>query len=328
MSRFIPAILLVLFIGACAAQIPGDTSPSNSASSLATASAVADELLQAIRFRRAWGLRSDEEWVVAVAANPLSEGGRREWGVPLLPFEVTDLEGRPMSGSEFVRIIEQYGASVPNDWAGVFIDQPNGGVIAAQFSGNVAIHQSVIEGLLPDGAQIDVRQVQWSLRDLDELGRSVEGDRAWFLAAGLALIAADSDVMSNVVLVRFTGSPESEPLVRDHFQARPWAQPTWDGYGPWRGPLGNLTIAATDARGHPVQDLWCDYRPDDPAADSDGINLNTRKDGRCELKGIAVSVYTVELKTRVGDGWLVVGSGRAEVTPDGTTIVRIEVSTQ
>jgi hypothetical protein len=290
-------------------------------------SATPDELLEARRFRLAWGLRADYEWVLAVGKNPLAEAGRKEWGVPLLPAEVKELESRSLTGSEFARAIEHYGTSKPQDWAGVFIDQPHGGIIAAQFSGNLAEHTAVIEGLVPAGAPVEVRQVEWSLRELDGFAQTVDAERSWFVATGLLFEAAESDVMANRVRIRYTGPPESETLVRDHFRDRPWAQPTWVGYGWWQGPRGTLTILAVDTAGNPVPDLLADFHPDDPAAEFD-TSCSTNAAGSCTLKNFPATTYQIDMNFYFHDTgeYVIVGSGRVEVLADGTATLRIEVS--
>jgi hypothetical protein len=280
--------------------------------------------LDAIRFRRAFGLREDDAWISAVAANPLSEVGRQEFGVPLLPFELQDLLDRTAADPEVVHVIESYGAAKPADWAGLFVDQKAGGVIVAQFRDHLDDHRAAIDRLLSARAHVEVRKVDWSLNELHAFALVVETDGLWFETVAAHLYAADVLEMGNVVRVRYDGDPEAVDVIVDHFGSPSWLQVKWQGPLPWTGPVGGLIVTAVDIRGRPVSGLGCDFEPDDRTAVfwTDDLYF-TRENGQCGFPtGLPAVEWRIEIEARDGE---ILGSAHTRVAPGLTTTITIEV---
>jgi hypothetical protein len=95
------------------------------------------EVTRAISFRRKLGLRCDEAWVRFVAIAPEAQPGVAAYSIPLMPDEIRDFEGRAKSTDEIRAIVERYGKTQPDEWAGVYADNARGRVISL-FSADVA----------------------------------------------------------------------------------------------------------------------------------------------------------------------------------------------
>lgn len=88
----------------------------------------AEELSDARRFRESFGLRSDDAWIRAVAANLQGQAGLREYGVPLMPAELDLLEARADAFPEISEAAEAYGRRHAAEFGGVFVDHVQGTV--------------------------------------------------------------------------------------------------------------------------------------------------------------------------------------------------------
>lgn len=322
--------LLACASASCTPSIRPSTPPLETTAGHSSTAAVVTtpspaEILDAIRFRRAFGLREDEPWVIAVAANPLAAEGLRSFGVPLMPFETADLASRPQIGSETVTVMQRYGAAVPEAFGGVFFDQQRRGIVTGNFVGDLEHHRAILQRLMP-GAQFEVRQVQRSLATLRQLIRDVEAERDWFASADVRLLSAELDEIGNQVSLLYLGRVDAIDKVRQHFGDPDWLQVRRAGAGPWRGALGNLTIIVIDDEGDPVAGMDCSIYAEDPEATVGEIGYGTGEDGRCKIKNLAASTYLVEVgRERPSEGYVVVATGRVNVSAGTTSTIEITV---
>lgn len=289
------------------------------------ASAGSSEILDATRFRRAFGLREDEAWVLAVAADPRSIEGTLAFGVPLLPFEVADLESRPRIGSEIVVLMQRYGAAVPDSWGGVFFDQQHDGIVTGNFVRDLDRHRTTLANLMP-GAQFEVHLVDRSRATLSAMVKDVERERAWFDSMDVQLLSAEIDDVANQVRLLYLGRLDAVTAVREHFGNADWLRVERAGPGPWLGPLGNLTILVVDDDGRPVEGMGCSIYPEDPEARVGEIGYGTGVDGQCVIRDVPVSRYLVEVgRERPSEEYSVVASGHVTVRPGATSTLEVSI---
>lgn len=283
------------------------------------------ELLDALRFRRAFGLRDDEAWIIAVAADPTSNAGLDAYGVPLLPAEYQDLLARSANATDIAPIVQSYGAAYVETWAGMFIDQEVGGAVVAQFTEDIEVHRQRLTDLLPSDARLDVREVDWTLAELRRFAGEVKAEAAWFDTVAASLYAADVDEIENRVRVRFESrDPGLEGAIRAHFGHPGWIELQWKA-PPWDGPRGDLVIRVVDKLGQPVRDMSCDWVAQDPLAASAGGVNGTDEEGRCILRGIPAVEYLVQILAPTGDVDTVVATIRAVTRAADTTLVQVVV---
>jgi hypothetical protein len=296
--------------------------PSSNATTSSEASVLSErELTESRRFREEFGLRADDAWIHAVAADPAAEEGRLTFGVPLLPFERADLFSRPQS-DDVVRTFDTYGRAFPDDWAGQFFDQQAGGIQVIAFKNNVDRHRMALEELLP-GFAFEVREVAWSRRDLEAFVDEIEADTAWFEDIEARFYTADASALD--VRISFYGDPAAAELIAAHYGNPAWLTTKHMGPLPWEGPRGDLVIHVINAEGRPVKGLYCLPRAVDPLIDGGEAYSITDVDGQCIIKRLAATSYRVDIEKHAGDDPVLLASSRTTVTPRGPTFVEIEI---
>jgi hypothetical protein len=153
----------------------------------------AEEMTSALRFRATFGLRSDIAWIRAVFNDPGSDDGRT-FGVPLLPDEVARVIAGQAAANATTDIVAAYGAAVPEDWAGMFVDQQADGTVVARFKANVDEHRLALLAWLPVGAKVEVRSAAWTDEELRGFVARVEQEHDWFPTIGTALFTVEISV--------------------------------------------------------------------------------------------------------------------------------------
>jgi hypothetical protein len=257
-------------------------------------------IAEAIAFRKQYGLRADERWVRDVAADPAAQRALALYGVPLLPSELADLQGRRFD-LNVLDEVRAYGNVYPQDYAGSYFDQAVNGV-AVSFKDRVDQHRVALTNLLGESVRLDVRKVDWSSRDLREFVRMVDAEEPWFETIGAVFQVAGRRVTEDFVYVQYMGNPELAGLIKEHFGNPIWLKAEWMGPLPWTGPRGNLVIVAKTAKGAPVAGLWCQIVPEDPMVEGQGDGISGSDEyGRCVFRNVPASSYRVRLHEQVAD---------------------------
>jgi hypothetical protein len=285
------------------------------------------ELRRSILFRGAFGLRSDPSWIIAVAADPASERGETDFGVPLLPDEIRDLLRRTHATLEIVDVILDYGRTIPDDWIGLETVSKSGGQVVVAVRRDADRHHEVLSRLLPEGSQFYVRFVEHSAEELNQFAARVRADRAWFETIGTRLLGVEVKPVVGVADIMFTGldSSRSSDIIA-HFGGHPWIRTSWASIPQWTGSRGDLIIEADDPEGRPVKGLECAYWAVDPAARyGSSIGFSTTDEGLCRIEALPVSSYDLELWFGGEGEWTTVGTARVELRANRSTNVRIIV---
>jgi hypothetical protein len=259
-----------------------------------------EELAAATAFRARFGLNTDPDWVRTVAQSEAAKVAIHEFGFPLTPAEVADLASREWD-IDVLKDVQRYGTLFPDSYAGAHINLEASGVAIA-FVDDIERHQRALANLVPEGTEVIVSQVEWSLKELEQSIEDVEGEAAWFESTGVTFKAGQL-VHENWVTVWFNGRPEAERLIEQHFGDPTWLQAEWDGPLPWQGPRADLTITVLDGSGMPVPGLWCDGNPvDQMVSDQGEIIIGTDAQGTCVLENRPAVRYRVKLRQPSQDG--------------------------
>ena len=252
------------------------------------------------------------------------------YGVPLTPDEVADLVARIGASKDIAPVIQQYGSTVPDDWAGLFIDQEQGGIVVARFRANVVEHRRALSALLPSDAGFEVRPSHWTAAELEAFIAVVTDDAGWFPTIGTRFYTAEIDVIDNVVDVRFIGiDPSAAADIEAHFGDPPWLRAVWDGPPPWEGPRGDLVVIVRDTNGKPIPKVWVAYTALNKAVPNDDPFPHvTDADGRSVLENRPAGAYriTIEQTVAATDDWIVLGEKTAVIPPNGKATLRFEVA--
>ena len=316
-------VLASLAVAACASPALDQTA----APAIASASPVISELAvrEAIAFRTRFGLRADEAWVLAVAADPASEAGRAAYGTPLTRDELAELNARAANGHELSTLTEQYGGEHSDEWAGGYLVTASG-VYVARFTGHLAEHEAALRRLASPIARLEVRGAEWTYAELNRQAWAIAADTDWLPSIHAWFARSGVDVASNRVLLRLsTANPDAAQAAMDHYEGEGWLVVESDGVGRWEGPRGTALIRAVTRSGRPAVGLDVVLTPDEPSAHLDDGYL-TGLDGISRISGAGATGYRVELFLETEDeGWLLVGRGRIVVMPDTVTKVTIRV---
>ncbi len=153
-----------------------------------------------IKFRMAVGLRADEAWVREVAADPASKAGSDAYEIPLLPDEVTFLEGRIRRIEDARSFGESYAAEFPDGFAGAGIDSKNGDRLVLLYTTDVEIHQARL-ALLPAPVRPEVRRATWTLEELTQFRSRIQADGTE--DPRIKVYVPQVDILSNRVLLDY-----------------------------------------------------------------------------------------------------------------------------
>jgi len=197
------------------------------------------------------------------------------------------------------------------------------------FKANVERHASTLSNLLPTQVQLDVRDVEWSLVDLAGYQRRVESDLGWTGALGVRFLTAGHRITENFVYVLYLGPSEAGRLIETYFGSPTWLSAEQSGPLPWQGPRGDLVIEVADPKGIPAAGIWCEFTPEDPAAEEGGeVVFGTDEHGRCVLHNLPAVTYQITLHRWVrNDHYEVIKGFRVRLLPAGTAI-RVVVDPQ
>lgn len=322
-SDFALSVTLAISLLGCGSTLQPSVAPPATAS--ARTEPTAEELTSALRFRATFGLRSDDSWIRKVFTDPSSDDGQT-FGVPLLPDEVARVMAAQASANATATLVAAYGAAVPDDWAGMFVDQQAGGTVVARFTTNVAEHRTALLALLPAGAKVEVRSATWTDAELREFISRVELERGWFPTIGTDLYTVEIGGLDNLggIDVRFDGPATSASAIEAHFGDPPWLRAVWNGPGEWTGARGDLEIYTTDAAGRPVPLLGIDLNSEDDRVDvMGGIGYGTDEHGHLLRKRLPAVAYLVRAFRGSGDERVQVGEGRVIVPPNGRALIRL-----
>lgn len=317
-------LFALVLIGGCA------LGPSATLSSPGSAEAAvsAMDLAGARDFREAFGLRSDEAWIVAVARRSDTGEGVRQFGVRLTPGEVAELNGRARNAAHVEPVLDSYGLKYPEDWAGLFVDQAHGGSVVVFFAHDLALHEAAIRALLHPAAQFEVRPATWTLAELESLQDRITDDQAWFSSIDAVWRGAGVLIPENRVQVSISSANvDAATEIERHFTAVGKIDVKSDGVGPWKGGRGDLVILASDRLGRPVAQVDCVLIPDVPSAyDSGDSGWTTNTAGQCRIPNVGATGYTIQLIGHSDGSSRIEGEARIAVTANQTTTVRVVVT--
>lgn len=207
-----------------------------------------EDVLAWQQFRAAYGLRSDQSWVLEVADDPLN---MNDIGVPLLRWEIDRVSAMNLAVVDLVPGLEAYGRLTPDSYAGTFIEGP---IAVIQFTNQVDERRAALATLLGRDAPVEVRQVRYSLGELETFTMQVEAARAWFTSVGAELTSVGARQQDNVVELTYRANDENlEPRIRSHFGQADWLRLSRDGPLPWTGGYGRLVVRIVDKTGRPVE---------------------------------------------------------------------------
>ncbi|HEV2005202.1 MAG TPA: hypothetical protein VGQ85_01190, partial [Candidatus Limnocylindrales bacterium] len=264
--RFSVLVCLAGVLGGCGAVVsragasPVGASPvtASSASTSAEPTAVApigsptSDEAEAIRFRTSFGLQADLAYVRFVAGSPLASN--RDFGVPLLPSEVTELNARAANADAIVGAIQRYAAAHADEFAGVYLDQEGGGgAVTTMWTGHLEEHAAAIRAMVRPDARIAFRAGTFTYRDLRALQDRIGADWDWMRASGIAPMGLGVNIIANRLEIDVSSAnPDAAGLVASHYAvADGMLTVISDGTGAALLPRGTVKGRVVDSLGKP-----------------------------------------------------------------------------
>jgi hypothetical protein len=229
-SRRSPSLLaiplLIGLLGGCASapgsssppattgsSAPGTPAPSAASSSPSPSAEPVSEvdIARAVEFRTRFGIRADEAWTRSVAVDPAHVVA---YGVPLLPAEEAELNARPRTFEDLAVVLQDYAASHPGEFGGMYVEPPGSQQFVVLFTGHLDDHTAALSKLVSPASTIQLRLTPTAERDLDALMERISGDAGALRAAGIFVVETSRDDVGRVVEVGLsTERPDAPGLL-------------------------------------------------------------------------------------------------------------------
>ena len=251
-----------------------------------------DVIAAMIADRKRFGLRHDEAWVRQVAGNPTSDS--IEMGIPLTPAEVADIRSRRWDEDLFHNV-RGYCLGVPDDCAGAYLDLEGTGVVL-MFADRADEHRQALIDRVGDPKLITVREVEWSLTDLEGFIDRLEADKDWYETIGVEFVQTKRSIIEDFVRVEYRApSDQASPAIAARYGNPTWLRVEWTP-SEWAGPRGRLVIRVVDTNGRPVPGVGCELISEDPrvSAGSD-MRIGTDGEGILDLPNMPTVPYRIRL---------------------------------
>lgn len=216
-------------------------------------------------------------WAAAACTAPL---GADQSSSPL--STTSALPSTPDAPSdELGQVVQAYGDEHPDEFAGVYYDQENGGRLVARFTRHLDLHQQALDALLGSPGRVVVLGAVFTQATLQGIVDSVVGNYRQLAAQGIDLMEAGVDVIhNNIEISAKSDDPGAERtleaygppgviVVHLYPADKPWTQPTegpgWRLLGAFDTDLPYTVAIAVDRAQLATE--WERYRlPGDPPA--------------------------------------------------------------
>jgi hypothetical protein len=269
---------------------------------------------EAVRFREEFGLRADVAYVRSVASSPSAT--TLGYGVPLLPAEIRELDGRALAVADVKAAIREYGAGHADQYGGEFVDSSIGQVVAL-FTSELQAHRAAIAARLRPGAPFELRAVRNTKAALDELLGRLWDQRDWFATVGLRVGASETDIEHNVVRLWVDGdNQEAMSQIAPHFGADGMLDVSWDPDPVAELPRGSLRGRVVDHRSQVITGggMFIGAIGDiEHAEPDDGIGYGVEANGTFAIPRLAAMTWTITVFTIEPAGKKVLGTARVVV---------------
>lgn len=274
------------------------------------------EVAQAVALRREFGLREDEAWVRAVAANPTAV---MDFGVPLMPFERDEIMRRPNGEEALTTALQDYLAKHADVSGGIYIDQASGGIVTILVTDDPAPHEAALAELVGPDAAVAVRQVRWTEAELNDLQERISADDAFLASLPAKLKGSGVYIIENVVELSISSAvPDAGERIAAHFGADGMLRVDSDGTGIMLQPTGRILGRIVAPPGTDFTSLSPQFEADVDIGGRDAMGIPVQPDGTFVIDRLPPATYTVTIlefgdveNTEVGRGTVVLPPGAA-----------------
>ena len=273
-------------------------------------------MVQAVALRREFGLRDDEAWVRAVAANPTAV---MDFGVPLMPFERDEIMRRPSGEEGLTTAPQDYLAKHADVSGGIYIDQAAGGIVTILVTDDPGPHEVAIAELVGPDAAVAVRQVRWTEAELVDLQDRISADDAFLASLPARMKGSGVFIIDNVVELSISSAvPDAGERIAAHFGAKGMLRVDSDGTGILLQPTGRILGRIVAPPGTDFTSLSPQFEADVDIGGRDAMGIPVQPDGTFVIERLPPATYTVTIlelgdveNTEVGRGTVVLPPGAA-----------------
>ena len=273
-------------------------------------------MAQAVALRREFGLRDDEAWVRAVAANPTAV---MDFGVPLMPFERDEIMRRPSGEEGLTTALQDYLAKHADVSGGLYIDQAAGGIVTILVTDDPGPHEVAIAELVGPDAAVAVRQVRWTEAELVDLQDRISADDAFLASLPARMKGSGVFIIDNVVELSISSAvPDAGERIAAHVGAKGMLRVDSDGTGILLQPTGRILGRIVAPPGTDFTSLSPQFEADVDIGGRDAMGIPVQPDGTFVIERLPPATYTVTIlelgdveNPEVGRGTVVLPPGAA-----------------
>jgi hypothetical protein len=318
-SAAVAVSLMMVLLGVGCGSPPAV--PSGDPATIAATPELDSATAAAVHFRTSFGLRADLDYIRAVAVDKTAS---TEFGVPLLPAEVVEIQRRAANADRVVPIVNRYAADHPEAFGGLWIDQQHGGIVTVVFTRDVELHTQALMAQLAGVGIVAVRTAGYSEAELRQLQDRIVADSAWFKSIPAQLQGVGVDPTANAVEIDVS---TANPLIADLIVVR-FGIPRdaivvhSDGTGVALEPWGRIKGKVVDIRPDVLAELTLQYDSDRIGAECGmgDVGIGIALDGTFELP-CQGGRWTIKAGRNIDD---IVAEGVVDVPAggDATVILR------
>ena len=173
-----------------------------------------------MRFRRIFGLNTDPAFVRRTVEDPALVASSERFSVPLTAAEEQEMRLRISISKATQDTVRSYGTDKARDsFAGVYIDQKNGGLVYVAFTKDAQAHMDYLRATFPYPAKLRSFTATYTLAELGDLRDRVRAD--WkALERDIDINYLALDERENAVVVGVpVPTPAIEQQLRDRYGA-------------------------------------------------------------------------------------------------------------
>lgn len=160
-------------------------------------------LVESLQFRRTMGLGGDERRVLELLVDSKRASSQVSLDLltPLTPDEQAEVTRQLGVQTALNEAQEEVAEAVGEGFAAVEIDHSDGGAVIVSAEAGTEVDTAAVESLLPEGAEVLVREVPRSADDLESLGERVRAEVERLQEEGLGVVHHGADGTSGTYTV-------------------------------------------------------------------------------------------------------------------------------
>ncbi len=131
-----------------------------------------------------------------------------------MPDEQAGLDARPRTFEQISNVLQDYGATHPGEFGGLYVEPPGSTQFVVLFTGHLDEHSAALAKLVNPMAQIMLRKTPTAEKDLDALMERISNDAPALRAAGIFVVQQSRMDVERVVDVGIsTERPDAAGLL-------------------------------------------------------------------------------------------------------------------